>query len=67
MTANEKSYIQTPEVEVKDTVGAGDSFTAAMITEYAKGKPLKELHQKAVELSAFVCTQNGAMPDYNQK
>jgi len=64
MTSSDKSYMQTPKVEVKDTVGAGDSFTAAMIVGFAKGDSLKEIHQKAVEISAFVCTQDGAMPAY---
>lgn len=66
MTSSEKSYLPTPKVLVKDTVGAGDSFTAAMIVGYAKGEPLRKLHQKAVDISAFVCTQDGAMPEYNE-
>jgi len=61
MTPSEKSYMPTPIVQVKDTVGAGDSFTAAMIVGFAKGEPLNELHQKAVDISAFVCTQEGAI------
>jgi fructokinase len=65
MTPSEKSYLPTPKVKVKDTVGAGDSFTAVMIVGFANGKSLKENHQKAVEISAFVCTQDGAMPEYN--
>jgi fructokinase len=65
MTPSEKSYMPTPKVEVKDTVGAGDSFTAVMIMGFAKGNSLKEIHQKAVGISAFVCTQDGAMPEYN--
>jgi fructokinase len=40
MTPSEKSYLPTPKVQVRDTVGAGDSFTAAMIVGFAKGKPL---------------------------
>ncbi len=66
MTPFEKSYLPTPRVQVKDTVGAGDSFTAAMIISFAKGESLNELHQKAVDISAFVCTQDGAMPEYNE-
>ncbi len=66
MTSSGKSYLETPKVDVKDTVGAGDSFTAVMIMGLAKGEPLKQLHQKAVDISAFVCTQNGAMPDYKE-
>jgi fructokinase len=65
MTPSEKSHMSTPKVEVKDTVGAGDSFTAVMIMGFAKGNSLKEIHQKAVDISAFVCTQDGAMPEYN--
>ena len=65
MTPSEKNYLSTPKVQVKDTVGAGDSFTAAMIVGFAKGDSLNEIHQKAVDISAFVCTQDGAMPEYN--
>ena len=65
MTPTDQSYIQTPEVDVKDTVGAGDSFTAVMCMGFVKGQALHELHQAAVEISAFVCTRDGAMPDYS--
>ncbi len=65
VTPADRSYVSTPEVDVKDTVGAGDSFTAAMSTGFAKGQPLQVLHQKAVEISAFVCTRDGAMPEYS--
>ena len=56
------SFLATPEVKVADTVGAGDSFTAAFTACILKGMPVSEAHRKAVEVSAFVCTQNGAMP-----
>ncbi len=52
----------TPVVDVADTVGAGDSFTAAFIASILKGKSVGEAHNCAVETSAFVCTQAGAMP-----
>jgi len=58
----EDSYFPTPHVDVVDTVGAGDSFTAAYVACTLMGLPLKAAHQKAVEVSAFVCTQAGAMP-----
>ena len=61
-TADETSYVETPKVEVADTVGAGDSFTATFCANILKGKPIKEAHKLAVQVSAFVCTQNGAMP-----
>ncbi|MEH0155372.1 carbohydrate kinase [Limibacter armeniacum] len=56
------SELPTPKVEVADTIGAGDSFTAALIIGLLMNKPLQEIHQKAVDVSAFVCTQHGAMP-----
>lgn len=61
-TPGNVSFVQTPKVEVADTVGAGDSFTAAFIAALLKGKSVVEAHQLAVSVSAYVCTQNGAMP-----
>ena len=61
-TPGEVSFVETPKVEVADTVGAGDSFTAAFVASILKGLPIPEAHKLAVETSAFVCTQNGAMP-----
>ena len=61
-TPGEVSFVKTPKVEVADTVGAGDSFTAAFVASILKGLPIPDAHKIAVETSAFVCTQNGAMP-----
>ena len=57
------SFQETPRVAVADTVGAGDSFTAAFTSAVLAGKPVQEAHKLAVEVSAFVCTQSGAMPE----
>ena len=56
------SFQETPKVEVADTVGAGDSFTGSFCACIINGKPVQEAHKTAVQVSAFVCTQNGAMP-----
>lgn len=56
------SYLPTPKVDVADTVGAGDSFTAAFVTAFLSGKSITEAHRLAVEVSAYVCQQHGAMP-----
>ena len=56
------SFQPTPKVEVADTVGAGDSFTGSFCAAILNGKSVDEAHKKAVQVSAFVCTQNGAMP-----
>ena len=61
-TSDEYSFLTTPKVEVADTVGAGDSFTAAFCASILKGKSMTEAHKLAVEVSAYVCTQHGAMP-----
>ncbi len=61
-TPGNVSFQPTPKVVVADTVGAGDSFTAAFIANILKGKSVVEAHRKAVETSAYVCTQPGAMP-----
>lgn len=61
-TPGNVSFQPTPKVEVADTVGAGDSFTAAFIASILKGRSVAESHAMAVQTSAFVCTQKGAMP-----
>lgn len=61
-TPGNVSFVETPKVEVADTVGAGDSFTAAFISALLMKKSVREAHQLAVNVSAYVCTQNGAMP-----
>lgn len=62
-TPGSMSYQETPRVEVADTVGAGDSFTAAFCAAILQGKSIAEAHKLAVDVSAYVCTQNGAMPE----
>lgn len=57
------SFMPTPKVNVADTVGAGDSFTGSFCAAILRGLPVAEAHKKAVEISAYVCTQNGAMPE----
>ncbi len=61
-TPGNVSFVETPKVEVADTVEAGDSFTAAFLSALLMKKTVREAHQLAVNVSAFVCTQNGAMP-----
>jgi fructokinase len=63
-TAEEISFKPTPKVKVIDTVGAGDSFTAAFTVAYLNGNSINEAHESAVKVSAFVCQQQGGMPGY---
>jgi fructokinase len=62
ITLDTFSFIPTPKVEVADTVGAGDSFTATFIAKLLAGATIQEAHEMAVKVSAYVCTQSGAMP-----
>ena len=59
----EQRFFPTPKVEVVDTVGAGDSFTAAFVASILKGRDQISAHARAVEISAYVCTQHGATPE----
>ena len=61
-TPGAMSFLETPKVEVADTVGAGDSFTGAFTSAILAGMPIPDAHKLAVDVSAYVCTCNGAMP-----
>lgn len=60
-TVDEYSFMPTPKVEVADTVGAGDSFISAFMASVLGGKSVMRAHETAVNVSAYVCTQYGAM------
>ncbi len=64
MTENEKSIMEVPKVKIADTVGAGDAFTAVLLAGLLQNNDLKKIHNTATRVAAFVCTQNGAMPEY---
>lgn len=63
-TPVETSFRVTPLVQVADTVGAGDSFTATLVADLLKGAPIGVAHEHAVQLAAYVCTQQGAMAEW---
>jgi len=49
-------------VKVVDTVGAGDSFTAAMVLGLLRKMGLDEINTIASEVARYVCSQPGATP-----
>jgi len=50
------------KTKVVDTVGAGDSFTAAMIMGFLAGANLDRINENANRLAAYVCSKAGAVP-----
>jgi fructokinase len=49
---------------VVDTVGAGDAFTAALVTYWLRGAPLEGVAAAANRLGCYVASQPGAMPEF---
>lgn len=49
--------------KVVDTVGAGDSFTAALVIGLLQQMTLGDIHSIAAEIAGFVCSRDGATPN----
>ena len=62
LTENSLSVCDGFAVEVRDTVGAGDAFTAAMTLGLLLGNELDRINEHACRVAAFVCSQDGAAP-----
>jgi fructokinase len=54
-------------VDVKDTVGSGDAFLAAFLSGLLAGQDDETVLQHANLLGAYVATQFGAIPVYQQE
>lgn len=50
------------KVDVLDTIGAGDAFTAALVLGLLNQLPLDDIHRIAADVASFVCSQPGATP-----
>ncbi|MGL1863660.1 MAG: carbohydrate kinase [Pseudodesulfovibrio sp.] len=62
ISSDSSSDLPGQPTSIVDTIGAGDSFTAALTLAYLFGKDLAEINRYATEVAAFVCGQAGAMP-----
>jgi fructokinase len=64
LTSKEESItIPGEPVQVADTVGAGDAFTAGLIYSQLSGKSLKESGEIANKIGGLVASHHGAMPE----
>lgn len=60
----DRVHLSTPgKINIVDTVGAGDSFTAVFMLAYLRGESIEKAHTLATEVSSYVCTKAGAMPE----
>lgn len=51
------------QVSVKDTVGAGDAFTAGLVYEFLRGASLIRMNDTANRMGAWMASSAGAMPE----
>lgn len=57
-------FYPSARIQIADTVGAGDSFTAGFISARLSGKSVLESMALATRVAAHVCTHPGAMPEH---
>ncbi|EGB15043.1 PfkB domain protein [Pseudodesulfovibrio mercurii] len=67
LAPDEVSDLPGEPVDVVDTIGAGDAFTAALVLGRLKGWPLDRINRHAARVAAWVCGQPGAMPEMPEK
>lgn len=62
---NRAETVQCPGISltIKDTIGAGDSFCAAMAMGLLHGLPLAAVNRFAGTVAAYVCSHEGATPE----
>jgi len=60
---SDDSFTTPEKTEVVDTVGAGDSFTAAVVVGLLRGQSLDRINRDANRVAAFVCGFKGGTPD----
>jgi len=64
LRGDEVSQHPAVETDVADTIGAGDSFTAALAVGLLAGHGLDSINAHACRVAAFVCSQSGATPTF---
>ncbi len=64
VTENKRSENGGIKITIADTIGAGDSFTAAMTHGILRGWELDKVNEFANRVGAFVASNTGAMPSF---
>jgi len=67
VTASEHAEHGGFKVQIADTVGSGDAFTAALADGFCSRKSLPEINDTANRLGAWAATQHGATPSTNSR
>jgi fructokinase len=62
MTGRRVSQQPAMPTVIRDTVGAGDAFTAGLVMGLLRSDDLDALHARAARLAAYVCSRSGATP-----
>ncbi|MGB2625609.1 MAG: carbohydrate kinase [Candidatus Acidiferrum sp.] len=65
LLASPTEYHEHPglRVKIKDTVGAGDAFAAALVHHFLRSVPLAAMNEAANTMGAWVASCSGAMPE----
>lgn len=58
----ESNHCPSQPVEIVDTIGAGDSYTATLIVSLLKGLSVADANYRACRVAEYVCTQSGPTP-----
>lgn len=61
-TKSETNYYTPPQLEVIDTLGAGDAFAAVLCLGYYYKLPIEKINIHANNFASQICTINGAIP-----
>jgi len=66
---HDHKFYESPgcEVQVGDTVGAGDSFLATFVAGLLKKAPMQQLIDNACSVGSFVASKRGANPPYDER
>ncbi|HXY13832.1 MAG TPA: carbohydrate kinase [Terriglobales bacterium] len=62
MTQNRTTKHPGFSVRLKDTIGAGDAFTAALVHEYLRGASFEKMNDTANRMGSWLASQIGGTP-----